>query len=109
MRVLVVRMLVVMEVGEPWVFRDGGHLVGGDVWRAALLQARQRAGVGRLRRRLLPPHVEAGGRALVVVLGLPSLEGAGLLVELAGGVILLWGIHGASEQGAHLAQAGRCL
>lgn len=100
-----VRVVVRVQVGHAGVLCDGGHLVGGNVRRAALLQRPQRAGVGR---GLRPAHVEAGGRARVEIRRRGSLEGARLLVERRRRVVLLLRVHaGAGRARAALLRSER--
>lgn len=85
---------VVVEVRHRGVVGEGGHLVRGDVWRAALFQRAQGAGEQRRRRRGLAAHVQARGGAGAEFRRRTPLEGAGVLVKLSGRVVLLLAVHG---------------
>lgn len=83
----------VVQLRHTWTLPQGGQAVraGGDVREGGLLQrSHGRRRVGGVH---LPAHVEAGRRAVAVVLPLRSLVGAGVLEHLRG-VVVVFPIHG---------------
>lgn len=85
-----------VEVCHRGVLGKRGHLVWGDVWRAALLQSAQGAGEWRRRQRGLAAHVQASrGAGAELRRGAP-LERARVLVKLRGRVVLLLAVHAAA-------------
>lgn len=85
---------MVVEVCHRGVLREGGHLVRGDVWRAALLQRAQGAGERRRWRRRLAAHVQARRGAGAELGRRAPLERACVLVKVRGRVVLLFAVHG---------------
>lgn len=90
---------MVVEVCRRGVLREGGHLVRGDVWRAALLQHAQGAGERRRRRRGLTAHVQARGGTGAELGRRAPLERACVPVKVRGRVVLLFAVHGCHRAG----------
>ncbi len=88
---LLLEPLRMVELRHAWILPHGQAVRGGNVRKAGLLQGSHgRRCVDGVH---LPAHVEAGRRALAVVLPLRSLVGTGVFKNLRG-VIMIFPIHG---------------